>query len=160
MAAETHIVTTNGDSHIFLDDFIRPYKEQISRVLHLLDGERRWGYSLWQAPEGVGLFAIDKKKYPQNFMQSAGTAEAMTIEVRFVEDDGVGRQYVLGRPDEVVEGEPPVVLRYLNESRELRLYPNEVFNADEASEIYYQYFLTDEVPAPYVLRRLDFSEYE
>lgn len=161
MQSDTHVVTTNGDSHMFLGDQVRPYPDQISRVLHLMDGERRWGYSLWRAPEGVGLFAIDKKKYPQNYMQSAGTAAAMTIEARFVGDDGVARHYAVGRPTEKnFEGEPSVVLRYLNGARELHVFPNEVFDAEEAAKVYYDYFLTDTVPQPYVLRRLDFSKYE
>lgn len=91
---------------------------------------------------------------------TAGTAEAMTIEVKFIEDDGVGRQYVVGSPGGDYAGEPPITLKYFNNERELQLYPNEVFEKDQAADIYYQYFLTDRVPEPYVLRRMDFSAHE
>jgi histidinol phosphatase-like PHP family hydrolase len=44
---------------------------------------------------------------------------------------------------------------HLNDTRELHLFPNEVFTADEAALIYYHYFLTDHVPEPYVLRQMN-----
>lgn len=155
MPKDTHVVTTNAGSHMFLTDLIRPYRDQIHLGLSMLDGDGNFAWSLWRSPEGVGLFDIDKKRFPVEFMQSAGTADAMTIEVRFVEEGGTERQYVVGRPGSDNTGMSPATFKYLRDTRELHLFPNEVFGADEAAEIYYQYYLTDRVPAPYQLRELD-----
>lgn len=155
MATRTHVVSTNGSSHMFLADIMRSYRDQIRRYLSLLDGEEDWAYSLWRAPVGVEFFAMNK--FPLNFMQSAGTSDAMSIEVRFADEDDSkdeGIQYVVGRPGTDTSGEPPIKVEYLNGKVKLHLFPNEVFDADEAADIFYQYFLTDQVPAPYVLRLL------
>ena len=152
MSEETHVVTTNAESHSFLDNQLRSYKEQIRRVLGLMDGSRRWGYSLWRAPVGVHLFAMDK--HPDQFMQSAGSADAMCVEVKFVEDDGQARLYEVGRPGGDYSGPPSVQVPFQDGRYHVDLYPNEVFTADEAAEIYYHYFQTDGVPDEYVLREI------
>jgi hypothetical protein len=160
MSGRTHIETRNSDSYGYLIDSFRSYHDQIALALRQLDGSKRWAYSLWRAPAGVYFYDIDMNWSQKQYLQTAGSAEAMTIEVRFVEDDGKARQYVVGRPGGDYSEQPAVTLRFLDETRKLHLYPNEVFEWEEAADIYYQYFLTDRVPEPYVLRRLDFSAYE
>lgn len=155
MTEPTHVVTTNGSTRMFLFDDVRPYRDQIGRVLGLLDGDKRWAYSLWRAPKGLNIDEIDRDQYPQAYLQSAGTAQAMTIEVRYIEADGIARQYVVGRAPGDYAIEPSVRIPYNNGSRHLDLYPNEVFTSEEATEIYYQYFLTDRVPDQYLLRLIN-----
>ncbi|MFZ4843382.1 hypothetical protein ACL9RE_13035 [Mycetocola saprophilus] len=148
-------MTDNGTGHMYLVDSIRPYRDQIRHGLGLLDGNKYWSYSLWKAPEGVAFDDIDFSTPEPRFMQSAGTGTALAIEVRFVEADGAERQYCVGHPGTDYSGEPSVPI-----FNEVKIYPGEVFDADEAADIYYQYFLTGRVPEPYLLRWLDFSAYE
>lgn len=152
---DTHLVTTNGASVGPLTSISRPYAAQIRRFLDLLDGDTRWAFSLWRAPEGVHLMDIDLDRFPQAYLQSAGSAQAMAIEVRFIEDDGTARRYAVGRPHGNYAGEPTVSIPYRSNEAAVRVYPSEVFDAAEAAGIYDQYFQTDRVPADYVLRPLD-----
>lgn len=152
MTIRTHIVTDNGNEHMYLIDTLRSYRDQIQRGLSLLDGNENWSYSLWKAPEGVDFDDIDFSRPEPRYMQSAGIGTALVIEVRFVEADGEHRQYCVGHPGTDYTGEPSVPI-----FTEITAYPGEVFDADEAADIYYQYFLTGRVPEPYLLRRLDLS---
>ncbi|MFZ4841011.1 hypothetical protein [Mycetocola saprophilus] len=152
---DTHLVTTNGASVGPLTSVSRPYAAQIRRFLDLLDGDSRWAFSLWRGPEGGHLMDIDLDRFAQSYMQSAGSAQAMVIEVRFIEDDGIARRYGVGRPHGDYTGEPAVSIPYRSDEAAVWVYPSEVFDAAEAAGIYDHYFHTDRVPADYVLRPLD-----
>lgn len=89
------------------------------------------------------------------YMQCAGSAGALTVEMRVVGADGVAHQYVVGKPGGVPVGEPSEVIRWDEGRHATRVFPFEVFTADEASDVFYAYFLTDTVPEGYVLRELD-----
>jgi len=158
MSHRTHIVSTNWASHGPLLDDIRPYRDQIERVLGLLDNGSRWSYGLWRAPIGVDFWDIDHKEWPQSYLQAGGTATRMAVEVRYVEDDGEKRQYAVGRPGGDYTGEPSETV--IIGGNEFFYYPNEVFTAEQATDVFFGYFQTDRVPDEYPLRRLDFSEYE
>ena len=155
MPGYTHVISSKGgESYHFLDDILLSYRDQIRRELGLLDGSNKWwAFSLWRGPEGVDLDEIDLDEFPKQFMQSGGSAEAMTVEVRFIEDDGVGRLYSVGRPGGDYSGEPSVKIP-LRDDQYTTVYPNEAFTADEAADIYYHYFQTDRVPDKYPLREI------
>lgn len=86
------------------------------------------------------------------FVQVGGSADALTIEVRKGEGDEA-RVYTLGRlpaDDESKRGEPEVVIK--RGKAQTLVYPDEVFNADDAGEVFYHYYKHDEVPEKYQLR--------
>src|SRR6478609_8089194 len=89
---------------------------------------------------------------------AGGTATRMALEVRYVEDDGKERQYAVGLPGGDYTGEPSETV--IIAGNEFSVYPNEVFTAEQATDVFFGYFQTDRVPDEYPLRRLDFSEYE
>lgn len=153
----THVEETNGRGRIFLDDGVRPFRDGIHRMLTLLDGDARWSYSLARAPLGKDIDEIGPD-WPRSFIQAGGTADRLSLEVRYVEDDGKERQYVVGRPGGDYTGEPSETV--LIGGNEFQVYPNEVFTADQATDVFYGYFQTDRVPDTYPLRWLDFSAYE
>lgn len=159
MAAHTHVYSTNWASHTTLDDSVRPYRDQLGRLLGLLDGGDRWCLGLWRLPLGVDFWDVDHSQWPKTFLQAGGAAGRMMLEVRYIEDDGKERQYVVGRPGGDYRGEPSEVVTW-ETGAEFRVYPNEVFTADEATDAFYGYFQTDRVPDAYPLRWLDFSAYE
>lgn len=159
MGTHTHGVTFNAGTEVTLTEDVFPYRDQIDHSLVHLDGGNEWSYSLRRA--FVDADAPDKRVSDEQYMQSAGNSEEMTIEVRFSEDvDGgereIARHYVVGRPGSENTGESPLTLKFDNSAVKIQLFPNEVFDADEAVTIFYEYFLTDQVPAPYVLRLADY----
>ena len=155
MNTPTHIDEINGESRGPFVDYIRPYPEQLRASLNGMNASSFWAYSLWRAPEGADL--LDSMPFSEQYMQCAGTAEALTIEVRFLDPDGTPHQYTVGRPGGDPTGEPTKVI-YWDEGRySTAVYSNEVFTADEAAVVFYTYFLTDKVAQPYVLRELDMS---
>ena len=88
------------------------------------------------------------------YLQSAGSADALTVEVRTIDGDGAAHQFVVGKPGGGAEGAPSEVIRWDDGRHSTTVHPREVFTADEAAKVFYAYFLTDEVPARYTLREL------
>ncbi|MCZ0708501.1 hypothetical protein OYT00_00655 [Microbacterium paraoxydans] len=155
MSQPTHIRQINDDTRGALVDYFRPYQEQIQFSLRQLNGSSTWAWSLWRAPEGADL--LDSIPFSEEYIQCAGTAEALVIEVRYVDPDGIAHQYVVGRPGADMSGEPTEVIHWDDGRHSTTVYPNEVFTADEAAVIFYTYFLTDKVAQPYTLREIDMS---
>ena len=155
MTKLTHISQMNDSSRGALVDYFRSYPEQIRFSLNRLNGSSFWAWSLWRAPEGADL--LESIPFSDEYMQCAGTAEALTIEVRYLEPDGTPHQYTIGRPDGDPSGEPTEVIHWDDGRYSTTVYPNEVFTADEAAVIFYTYFLTDKVAQPYTLREIDMS---
>lgn len=151
----THINEINGQSRGPFVDYVRPYPEQLRASLNRMNASSFWAYSLWRAPEGADL--LQSIPFSDEYMQCAGTAEALTIEVRYVDPDGTPHQYTVGRPGGDLSGEPTEVIHWDEGRYSTTVYPNEVFTADEAAVVFYTYFLTDKVAQPYVLRELDMS---
>ncbi len=149
MTKPTHINQSNGVSRGPFVDYVRPYSEQLRASLNNMNGLSFWAYSLWRAPEGADL--LESIPLSQEYMQCAGSAEALAIEVRYLDPDGVPHQYAVGRPGDRA-GEPSEVIPFDEGRHHVTVYPSEVFTADEAAVIFYTYFLTDKVSQPYVLR--------
>lgn len=152
MSRSTHIVESNAHSRGPLIDSVRPYPDALRFALNRLNGSNFWAYSLWRAPADADL--LDDIPVSDEYLQSAGTAQALTIEVRFLDDHGVAHQYTVGKAGAELTGEPTETIRWDEGRRSVKVYPHEVFTADEAAEVFYAYFLTDEVSGPYVLREL------
>lgn len=155
MNTPTHIDQINGESRGPFVDYVRPYPEQLRASLNGMNASSFWAYSLWRAPEGADL--LQSIPFSDEYMQCAGTAEALTIEVRYVGPDGTPHQYTVGRPGGDLTGEPTEVIHWDEGRYSTTVYPHEVFTADEAAVVFYTYFLTDKVAQPYVLRELDMS---
>lgn len=151
----THITQRNGDSRMALIDSFRPYPEQIQFTLRQMNGTSLWAWSLWRAPEGADL--LDSLPTSAEYMQCAGTAEALAIEVRYLDPDGTPHQYAVGKPGGDQSGEPTEVIHYDDGRHSVTVYPSEVFTADEAAVVFYTYFLTDKISQPYTLRELDLT---
>lgn len=155
MTKPTHIDQMNGRTRgAFLDD-LRPYPDEIRFVLNRMNGTSFWAWSLWRAPEGADL--LESIPFSEEYMQCAGTAKALALEVRRLDPDGTAHQYAIGKPGGDLTGEPTEVIRFDNGRHSTTVYPHEVFTADEAAVVFYTYFLTNEVSQPYELRDLHLS---
>lgn len=150
-AAKTHSQDSNGT---FIRYFQPPMgttaPEYLRRVLGLMDGEKRTTFSIWRLPEPGG----NPMKRGETFIQAAGSAEKMAIEARVMTSDGTSHLYAVGR-QEPHDGETTTVP--ISDDRVVRVFPNEIFTADEAAVIFMTFYLTDAVARPYQLREIDLS---
>lgn len=90
------------------------------------------------------------------FLQCAGTSDAMTIEWHKLDDDGEDRHYIVGRGGDH-SGPPTVEIPFFAGTRSATVYPDEVFALDEATDIFFHYYETGEVPDRYHLRWYDLT---
>ncbi len=151
---ETHGEKTPNGLFGFVTDGYRPIPDELRFKLALLDGSERYTYIIWRALNPEKGF-VTPHDMTDTFIQAAGSAEAMTVEVRILGPDGEHNLYTVGRP-EVPDGTTTLIP--INDKRAVRVFSNEVFAADEAAVIFYTYYLTDAVSQPYVLRELDLAQ--
>ncbi|PKI90579.1 hypothetical protein CW368_10385 [Actinomycetales bacterium SN12] len=123
-------------------------------MLEHLDGHSNYTYLIWRGADPSSTVGY-REPATDSFMQAAGSADAMTVEVRIPGPDGESRLYTVGRPE---LSEASTTLIPINDTRAARVHSNEVFTVDEAATIFYTYYLTDNVSQPYVLRELDLSQ--
>ncbi len=148
----THALTMNGRVHGELKDPGLSPQALIGQRLNLLDGVTRYSLSLWRLPEGVPFDRVDLKAWPQEYVQAAGSREAMTLEVRRLENSQPS-QYVIGRGGGIFS-DSPVEVRIPWNGFETRVFSTEVFSATEAVEVFVSYFAHGEIPDILCLRPL------
>jgi hypothetical protein len=125
-----------------------------SNTLARIDGNVRYSLVLWAMPNGKRLGELDEDKDAREYIQCAGSAAAMTVELR-TESHGEGQQFVVGRlPDPRID-EPQVRIPW--DEFEAIVYEDEVFTAEEAVELFGSYLETGSVPAKYTLRPLSLA---
>ena len=151
----THAVTMNGHIHGELKDSEDTCEEVLRKRLALLDGSTRYAFTLWRLPDGVRFDRVDLGRWPQEFLQVAGSRDRMTVEVRQVVA-GQPKQYVVGHRQ---SGENIAVdqVRIPWNGHSVQVRSSEVFDAAEAGEIFGAYYRTGSVPDEYVLRVLGFE---
>lgn len=89
---------------------------------------------------------------PSAWLQTAGTAERLTVELKRREDDGSYRQYVLGRPAGESESEISEIIQFGD--HQVSVLPSEVLTADDAVDIFQFYYENGTVPPTWHLRNL------
>lgn len=137
----------------WISDRRRPIPDHLRMMLGHLDGQEKFTYVIWRAPNPESIIATPQDG-GDGFMQAAGSADQMTVEVRLAGPDGQTHLYTVGRPEPADE----TTLIPISQTRAVRVFSNEVFTADAAAVIFYTYYLTDAVAQPYVLRELDLSQ--
>jgi hypothetical protein len=146
----THALTINGQTSFELSDVVKPAADVLARSIGLLDGERKFALLLWRLPVDRTLDEIDLKTEPVEYLQCAGSASRLTIEVS-ESDDGIGvRQYVLGTADALSADPPTEEIRWQDHTAEV--YSSEVFDSSQAIEIF-SYYLLHNVVAPTLHKR-------
>ena len=131
----------------------RPASEHLRLMLRLLGTENEHTYVIWRGADSRSIVGF-RERATDSFMQAAGSADAMTVEVRLPGPDGESHLYTVGRPE---PADGTTTLIPISDDRAVRVFSNEIFTADEAAVIFYTYYLTDAVSQPYVLRELDLS---
>ena len=143
-----HMITLNGASHYDLESTLAHSRDLVSRLLSRLDGKERYSLVLGPLPAGQGLADVDVKKWPIEYIQSAGSSEAMTVELR----DGLAHQYVVGRTSQKRSEQPDVDIPW--DDFVTTVYEDEVFDADEATVLFAHYLAHGSVRSDYALREI------
>jgi hypothetical protein len=153
---DNHAVSFNWARHSEVNSLIRPVPDTVRHMLTRLDGEATWAFALWQKTPGHSPGRISFSAEPEEFLQSAGSAEAMTVELRRREADGEYHQYAVARPAPE-PGTRDVSWASNDPARPHRLTvpAAEVYDAAQAADVYAAYYATDDVPAGYRLRPVD-----
>ncbi|KZE43039.1 hypothetical protein [Microbacterium sp. T32] len=120
-------------------------------MLSLVGEPGRSTFALSKLTDGQSVWDVTRESLPSVFLQAAGSAEAMTVEWRRVDEDGVERLYVVGRGGRR-KRKPAVAIEFFGGTGRAVVFPDEVFRADEAGEVFVHYFHTLTVPDRYVLR--------
>ena len=152
MTTPTHIVQLNGFARSPLVDVARPYEDQIRFSVRRMDGAKLWACSLWRAPDGADLLA--EIPFSEEYIQCAGDAEGVTVEVRVVDEAGTAHQYTVGKPTGGDESEPTETIRWDVGRHSTKVHPHEVFTLDEAADLFVAYYRDDRVPADHTLREI------
>jgi hypothetical protein len=146
----THALTMNGRIHGEVKGPVLSPHELIEQRLALLDGVVRYSLNLWRLPADVPFDRVDLETWPQEYIQAAGSADGMTVEVRRAGEPG-HRHYVVGRAARDASGAPVEMVIHWN-GCETSVDSAEVFSAAEAAEVFAQYYDTGWVPDALRLR--------
>ena len=151
--APSHALTTNGRISDELKSRGGP-EEEIHRRVRLLDGSERYSLSLWALPAATPFDKVDLSAWPQNYIQAAGSADRMVIEVRIAKD-GIARQYAIGHKTASDVNQSNVVREVVVwNDHNSAVSSNEVFAASEAADIFVLYYKDGDVSTSYSLRLL------
>ena len=119
---------------------------QFGQLLSRFDGMQRSALTVSKVPEGryyEDLSDDEKTAMSESYIQAAGSARAMSVEMRYP-IDGVHHLFVVGRPGPR-HGEPPVEIPFFSGKRSLTVYPEEVFTADDATQLFFDWATTGDI---------------
>ncbi|OIJ33781.1 hypothetical protein, partial [Microbacterium sp. LCT-H2] len=111
----------------------RPVVDHLRLMLGRLDGVSEFTYSIWRGADPSSIIGF-QKLLTDSFIQAAGSAHQITVEVRLPAPDGETHLYTVGR------GEPldgTTTLIPISRTRAVRVFSDEMFTADEAAVIFY-----------------------
>lgn len=150
----SHAITANGRTSWEITDKFRPLEDKVRRGLTVLDGVEDFATSIWRLTEGLRMADSLPAGYPFSYLQAAGSAERMTVEMRVSHGpDAVADHYVVGHPVADQFAEPLVEIPWDGHAQ--TVFANKVFEASEAGDIFWYYYQHDTVPEGYSLRLLD-----
>lgn len=147
----THRVTYSDRLKVFIgphedvDSFLRP--------LRRLDGHQRYALDLTVLPEPVPATEVTATVSAERgpfALRCAGSADAMTLQLRTTIDH-VTRRYTLGFAGHRL-GLPTVYLPHGDD--DTYVYPEEVFTADSATEVFRDFFRAGAVPGGLLQREI------
>lgn len=154
MAVDTHVLESGSGMIVAFDGYrdISQFADRLRRF----NGTSRFALNLWALPPDMDYrqaasAGLDGLEY----IQAAGRSDAMTVEMRKPGGKQWGAdwvRYVVGHPH---DGDVPLdVPIKLPNSTEMISRP-EVFDADEAAQLFYSYYKNGDIPPGYVLRPVE-----
>ena len=121
-------------------------ERQLAEELSRMDGKKFFSFLLWRLPQGKRLENVIRKvasgKEPNNYIQAAGRASALTIEVRKVDAAGEAHHWTIGRR----EPEAPSSDTEIHwDSFTTTVSRREVFDSAAAAKVFSEYIRTGDV---------------
>lgn len=152
MGVPTHAMVYTGGSAATMGAGAGPL--QFLGPLRAFDGVENWCLLFYPLPEGKGFEEV-RNQATEQYIQAAGSAEAMTVEIRKPGGAQWGAdwvRYVIGHPH---EGTPPLDVAIPLPRGDQMISRPEVFDAEEAAKIFMSYHTTGDIPPGYVLRPVE-----
>jgi hypothetical protein len=122
----------------------------VSSALHRMDGGRFYSLVIWRLPPGMNFEDSNPSVESKEFLQCAGAADRMTVEVRRRDGEMLGH-YCVGLKGSLSATEAERVPITWAEHRIL-VSPGEVFTADDAVPVFGSYIASGTVPPAHSLR--------
>ncbi|WP_078315393.1 hypothetical protein [Mycobacterium sp. D16Q16] len=113
-----------------------------------------WFLLFYRLPEGK-TFEEVRNEATEQFIQAAGDAAAMTVEIRKPGGEQWGAKwvrYTIGHPH---DGDLPLDVAIPLPNGDQMVSRAEVFDADEAAQLFISYYRTGDLPEGYVLRPVE-----
>ncbi len=136
------VLETNGRSSSEFPRHGDDPDEMLRGFFSRMDGERLFAFLLYELPAGQ-LFGDGRVLNPQEFIQCAGTASALTVEVREREDSGFYLLSTVGRAGDD-NGPKDVEITWRGSSTSV--HRAEQWTSDEAAELFLTYWRTRSLP--------------
>ena len=141
--------TPTGQSG-WIDETREPAIERVKTMLNSLDASTRFTYSIWRGDDPYSIVATHRQ-YNDAFIQAAGSAQAMTVEIRISGEDENMHLYVVGRAGQDSQKRRAIPM---STEHEVQVFEHEVFTAEEAVSIFWEFYGNETAPASYELREL------
>jgi hypothetical protein len=153
----THAMVNGSTEYTFtgwMSEFPEENLPMLGSAINKLGKERKPGdvntmVRVYPLPEGAKQ---GEEVHPKEWVQTAGTAERLTVEVKRREADGAYRQYVVGRPS--AAGEPSASEPIRFGEHEVSVRPSEVLSAADAVGLFQHYYEHASIPEGWNLREL------
>lgn len=117
--------------------------EDFRAILNRMDGRKLFSFLLWPIGDGVDVDdAIRRemrRKGPLTYIQTAGDAGALSVEIRVQDGPGPRGHWSVGRQGEATE--PLRTVTWAVEQYKMEIPNNELFTADQAALVFEQYLI-------------------
>lgn len=154
MSGCTHVVTYSGAQTAEIS--ARKDISTFSNPLHRFNGDDRWGLGLAPLPPGKSYGEMLKAgELSTEFLQAGGLPDEMTVEIRKPGGQRWGVdwvRYTVGHPHVGVE---PLDVPIHVAGGTKMISRSQVFDADEAAELFFTYYKTGGIPDTYVLTPIE-----
>lgn len=152
MGVPTHVMefssgrATTKDGGSSLLQFVSPLRQ--------MNGTERWFITFYALPAGKSYDEVRHADTPE-YLQAGGRADKMMLDIRKRGGAQWGAELVRYIVGHAHDGNPPIdVPIELPHGPEFVSAP-EVFEAEEAGDIFFTYYKTGDIPAGYVLRPVE-----
>lgn len=122
--------------------------------LRAFDGVENWYLLFYPLPEGKTFDEV-RHQVTEQYIQAAGSADAMTVEVRKLGGEQWGAKWVRYTVGHQHAGDLPVDVAIPLPNGNQMISRAEVFDAEEAGLLFVAYHKTGDIPSGYVLRPVE-----
>lgn len=134
----------------WIDENRTPVSERVRTMLNKLDGQITLTYSIWRGDDPTSIIAT-RNRLDYTFIQAAGSADRMTVEARLSGKNGTPHLYTIGQKNTFSEKE---ILLPIGAERSVPVLENEVFDAEEATHVFKEFYLHNTVSNAFTLREI------